>query len=451
MTRRARKLRSKRLISAAELSAFAELRAARLCIDHDRNLDCLDYCPAGTVLEDAVRISAECTDLPPSIAFFSTLALLGASMSQAGFGCKFPDGKFVQPNLWIIALAPSGSGKTLLLEDVSRFLLESALPRQLPDTITAAAFHQYFCADTEDEGLSYRRCRSAFIRDEVNELFKTLRKESGEELRDLILRTYSGSSLVRATKKDGEQSSPPVLLSFYGSAVDTSFFKAIDSDDYDNGLMQRFQFALCHDRPTTRRSWYVFENDVRERARARFDDEWAQILSRERVLQVTPAAMRAFDAWFHSRFNRVGAKRESYFRRAAFAAYKYGTVFAVLGGSESLDAVNLSLALRVIDRHLCDLERCMSEFTAVNDWHAVLLKIRAQIVESDAVTRADVLRGSARGVSSAELNVLLQTLAEEDGKAGDIAARLLGQGRRTVHPCSPRYSPPKNTHQSLAA
>ena len=90
-------------------------------------------------------------------------------------------------------------------------------------------------------------------------------------------------------------------------------------------------------------------------------------------------------------------------------------------------------------------------FTAVNDWHAVLLKIRAQIVESDAVTRADVLRGSARGVSSAELNVLLQTLAEEDGKAGDIAARLLGQGRRTVHPCSPRYSPPKNTHQSLAA
>lgn len=435
--------------NTSEIKAFIQLQAAKESIESDRTLDCLEYCPVGTVLEDVVRIAHQCTDLPPSIAYFSSLTLLGARLTQEGFGCQFPDGKLVQPNVWVIVLAPSGTGKTLLLEDVSQYVLKNALPKRLPDTITAAAFHQYYCVDADDPELSYRRARSAFIRDEANEFFRTLKKEAGEELRDQLLRTYGGSSLVRATKADGERATPPVTMSFYGSAVDASFFKVIDQDDYQNGLMQRFQFILAHDRPEHRISWYSFAGGVREAAQERFDSEWADILQRPRQLTVTSAAMRAFDGWFHQRFKR-GPSEESYFRRAAFVAFKYATVFAILAGSANVDAGNLTLALRVIDRHLSDLHKCMTEYTAVNQWHAIYLKTRAQISANRMVTRAEVLRSSAKGINSLQLNIILQTLAEEGGEVGGTAERLLAQAR-TVHACSPPYSPPKNTHQSLAA
>lgn len=436
--------------SSDQIKAYALLKAANESIVTDKKLDCLEYCPAGTVLEDVVRIAGRCTDLPPSLAYFSTLALVGARLTQEGFGCKFPDGKFVQPNVWVITLAPSGTGKTLLLEDVSQFVLHNALPQRLPDTITAAALHQYYCLDADDPDLSYRRARSAFIRDEVGELFRTLKRDSGEELRDQLLRTYGGSSLVRSTKKDGERATPPVMMSVYGSAVDASFFKVIDEDDYQNGLMQRFQFILAHDRPEHRISWYSFAGGVREAAQERFDAEWAEILQRPRELVVTPTAMRAFDAWFHERFKR-GPGEESYFRRAAFVAFKYATVFSILSGSQNVDTGNLTLALRVIDRHLSDLHRCMSEYTAVNQWHAILLKVRARLASSpNTVSRAEVLRSAAKGISSHQLNIVLQTLADEGDEIGATASRLIGQAR-AVHPYSPRYSPPKKTGQSLAA
>lgn len=437
-------------ISPNQIKAFAQLTGANESIATDKTLDCLEFCPAGSVLEDVVRISGQCTDLPPSLAYFSTLALLGARLTQEGFGCIFPDGKFIQPNVWVITLAPSGTGKTLLLEDVSQYVLQNALPQRLPDTITAAALHQYYCLDMDDPELSYRRARSAFIRDEVGELFRTLKKESGEELRDQLLRTYSGSSLVRSTMKDGERATPPVTMTFYGSAVDSSFFKVIDEDDYQNGLMQRFQFILAHDRPEHRLSWYSFAGGVREEAQERFDTEWAEILQRPRELEVTSAAMRAFDTWFHQRFKR-GPGEESYFRRAAFVAFKYATVFAILAGGANVDAGNLTLALRVIDRHLGDLHRCMSDYTAANQWHAILLKVQTRLASNpNTVTRAELLRSAAKGINSQQLNNILQTLAEEGDEIGVLAARLHAQSR-AVHPYSPRYSPTKNEPQSLAA
>lgn len=435
--------------SADQIKAYAQLNVANESIVTDKKLDCLEYCPAGTVLEDVVRIAGRCTDLPPSLAYFSTLALLGARLTQEGFGCRFPDGKVVQPNVWVITLAPSGTGKTLLLEDVSQYVLKNVLPQRLPDTITAAALHEYYCVDAGDPELSYRRARSAFIRDEVGELFRTLKKESGEELRDQLLRTYGGSSLVRATKKDGERTTPPVTMSIYGSSVDTSFFKVVDEDDYQNGLMQRFQFILAHDRPEHRISWYSFAGGVREEAKERFDAEWTEILQRPRELVVTSAAMRAFDAWFHYRFKR-GPGEESYFRRAAFVAFKYATIFSILSGGEKVDSSNLTLALRVIDRHLADLHRCMTDYTAANQWHSILLRVRAQLTANKQATRAEVLRSSAKGISSQQLNIILQTLADEGDELGVTANRLLGQAR-AVHSYSPRYSPPKNGPQNLAA
>lgn len=432
--------------TSGELRAFSELVSVQKNIESDKALDCLDLCPVGSVLEDVVRIAADYTDLPPSIAYFSSLALIGARLTQEGFVCQMADGKSIHPNPWIITLAPSGCGKTLLLEDVSQFVLSNVLPDKVPDTVTAAALHQYFCQGMNDEDFSYRRCRSAFVRDEVGELFRTLKKESGEELRDQLLRTYGGSPLVRSTKKDGELRSPPVNLTFYGSAVDSSFFKVVDADDFNNGLMQRFQFILSHDRPEHRISWYSFKNNVRENARDRFDEEWCQILNRERVIKVTESAMRAFDRWFHHRFQK-NPNQESYFRRAAFVSFKYSTIFAILSGSQTVDSASLTLALKVVDRHLLDLHRCMTKYTHVNDWHAILLRVEASLTANPGGSRGELLRGPARGISGYQLNIILQTLADYSGDVGIAAGRLLTQ-KRAPRASSHAYSHCQNARQS---
>lgn len=421
MSRRARfKLPS---IKKEALNLYAGIHAAKSVIDDRERLEALKYCPRGSVLEQAVVLTQEGTDCPPSLSFFGMMAALGAALSQEGFHLKFQDGQIVRPNPWIIALAPSGTGKTYTQAQIVRPLVGNE-PITIPETITPAAYLQFFLAD-DDIDLSNRRSKAFFARDEAGEWFRSLNTLAGQELRDYILRSYDGGTLEKRTKTDGYMETMPISLTILGTAVDNSFFRQVTADDFTNGLLQRFQFVLSHDVPSEIRPRYGWPAGRREAAADRFRAEWRSILELPRSLTCNQQALNSYDRWFLDRFPHDDCEKKSYFRRIGWASFKYAVIYAVLAGSSVVDQNSMDLALKLADRHLVDLERCMRDHTCVSDWHRLLNKVKQHIAADPDTTRSYLLQRVVQGISGKDLGVILGTLAEHDGAVGATASRLM--------------------------
>lgn len=410
-------------IKKETLNLYAGINAAKEIINERERLEALKYCPRGSVLEQAVLLTQEGTDCPPSLSLFGMMAALGAILSQEGFHLRFQDGQIVYPNPWIISLAPSGTGKTFTQSQIVRPLIGNE-PITVPETITPAAYLQFFLADGDIE-LSNRRARAFFARDEAGEWFRSLNTLAGQELRDYVLRSYDGGTLKKRTKTDGHVETLPISLTLLGTAVDNSFFRQVTADDFTNGLMQRFQFVLSHDVPPCVRPRYGWPAGRREAAADRFRGEWQSILQMRRELTCNQQALNSYDRWFLDRFPHDDPEKKSYFRRIGWASFKYAIIYSVLAGSNVIDQNSMDLALKLADRHLIDLERCMRDFTCVSDWHRLLNKVKQHISTHPDVTRSYLLQRVVQGISTKDLGIILGTLAEDDGAVGVTAGRLL--------------------------
>ncbi|MGV0999764.1 MAG: hypothetical protein ACOYBQ_10600 [Fluviibacter sp.] len=409
-------------IKKEALNLYAGLSTAREVIDERERVEVLQYCPRGSVLEQAVLLTQEGTDCPPSLTFFGMMASLGAALSQEGFHLKFEDGQIVYPNPWVLALAPSGTGKTYTQSQVVKPLIASH-PITVPESITPAGYFQFFLAD-ENAEVSNRKARAFFFRDEAGEWFRYLNTLAGQELRDYFLRSYDGGTLEKRTKTDGQMETLPINLTVLGTAVDSSFFRQVTADDFTNGLMQRFQFVLSHDVPNQIRPRYGWAAGRREAAADRFVAEWQDILNLPRVITCNQQALNSYDRWFLDRFPRDDPDQKSYFRRIGWASFKYSIVYAVLAGSNVVDQNAMDMALKLADRHIADLGKCMRDYTCANDWHRLQNKVREHLQRNPTCTRSILLQRVVQGISSKELNVILETLSEH-AEVGQSAARLL--------------------------
>ena len=417
-------------IQKETLDLYSGISDAKEVIDQRERLEVLRYCPRGSVLEQAVLLTQEGTDCPPSLSLFGMLATLGAKFGQEGFHLEFPDGQVVYPNPWILALAPSGTGKTFTQSQVVRPLLSSQ-PINLPESITPAAYFQFFMADDDHEA-SIRRSCALFARDEVGEFIRSLNTLSGQELRDYILRSYDGGTLERKTKIDGQMETMPINLTIFGTGVDKSFFAQVKADDFVNGLMQRFQFVHSDDVPDKVLPRYCWPAGRRDKAAERFREQWMAILDMPRTLTCNQTALQAYDRWFLDRFPHHDPDKKSYFRRIGWASFKYSIIYAVLAGSSVIDQNAMDMALKLDDRHIRDLERCMRDYTCVSDWHCLLNKVKAHLQIAPNCTRSTLLRSVVQGISSQELNVILATLSEDEGSVGSAASGLLRARKRPM-------------------
>lgn len=412
------------------LRMFESLRTAICQIPGAHADRTLSFCPKG-IIEDVIKIVATQTDLPPEIAFFAFMNKMGAALTQNKFLVAFPDGQKMPPNLWNICLAISGAGKTLSQSAIVEPITAMASVVRMPQTLTAAAMFAFFESKNMNENIRFQRCRAQFCRDEFGELMRLMKKDGGDELRDLLLRTFDGGKLTRATKKDGECETEETYISVFGTSVDTTFFSNIEENDFENGLMQRFMLSLCHSRPAWRKSFYSLKNET-IRASIKFCGVWDAAIAGGRNYTVTDGAMRAYDDWFQKRWVSMPDK-ESYFRRYAWSTFKYALIFKALTNPNGLvEESELLLALRVTDQHLVDLHRCISEYTAVDDWHRIYLKVFHYLRDHPTCTRSNVL-SNVRGANRSDyLDKYLETIIDiyPDCTIAIHAKKLKDQARR---------------------
>jgi hypothetical protein len=264
------------------------------------------------------------------------------------------------PDLWLLLLAPSGSGKTFAINLLKEYLGKDVVP-MMPECQSDAAFIEALKDNNN----------ALWCRDEFGQLMKGLEKPGPmEKLRDYLLRTFDNSNIEYRTKKSAFTVENAALTVYGGSVYDT-WNNCVSAESMLDGFAQRFAYVVAgqDDDPEEHRK---FENNAfwkakqPERKKA-VADAWKKMTSvpLHPVYKVSADALAAFEDAFKSLWEATDGKvARSFFRRVMFRAFKYSLIYHFILGksSDEIDAHDMGWALRTAKLHIRWLIEVMDLF-----------------------------------------------------------------------------------------
>ena len=295
--------------------------------------------PPGTMLETVVACFKERTNIPLELPFFASLSFISSYLLQAGAYVDFA-GQKVKPDLWTILLADSGAGKTFATSSIKTAI---GAKSTFPECVSGAAFIESM----------KEKNNSLWIRDEFGQFLKTLETQQGAEIKDYLLRVFSGERLERKTKKGFVQVEDPALTILGMTVLDT-FSDCINAESLLDGFAQRFSYVIAHkDKNRKMIDFPVF--DLRG-YREKIKDEWDKIKKIEihESYKIDDGTMEAFKTSF--KMLATDDIPESFYRRIMFRGVKYALIYHVLNGnkSDTLTVRDFAWAGRVSWLHMRD-------------------------------------------------------------------------------------------------
>jgi hypothetical protein len=334
-------LLSQLLAAENGLEFLATIRAA------GQRLDEIDaVTPPGTFVETAVDVVRKETDLPPEIAWGVIMLLMGAALAQNRCTVSWPhDHRPQELSQWLVILAPSGAGKTLLRNAVAESLgLELT---ELPEPGSARAFLDSLCAC---EG------RALWVRDEYGQLMQQI-KTGGPlgPLRDYLLRAYDHSALEVTTKKDGTARVDRVVLSVLGGSVDSSWASCVDAQMLVDGLLARHLFICAKRRPMRVPIYPMQHIRAMLEASAQAQGLRERLALQDQHFVITPAAADVYRELWCELVGALGDRIDpAYVRRVTWAAGRYSVLYHLLLGRDGLEIGTQALrwAWRAVLLHL---------------------------------------------------------------------------------------------------
>ncbi|MEM3415608.1 MAG: DUF3987 domain-containing protein [Thermoproteota archaeon] len=142
-------------------------------------------------------------------------------------------GKTFKPNLWAILLAPSGVGKTTVLEDLQANVFDDFnIAEQTLDTTDAKFI----------EDLS-QAPKGIVIEDEIAETFERIQTDPTRAgLKTYLLKMYKGKRITRKTKTDGIVVVENPTYSLLGITIEKSLQTHIKPEWIVDGFLSRMVF-----------------------------------------------------------------------------------------------------------------------------------------------------------------------------------------------------------------
>jgi len=370
--------------------------------------------PPGSFLEDIVGLFQRETDIPlelPLVAVFAHVSgFLNASRATYEMG-----GSLHAPRLWTIALAPSGSGKTYATTTVSRWLSDADGKSAVPQLAGASSAAQ-FVANVE-------QCpRGLWFRDEFGQFMSQVQNlQYMEEIKDVLLRAYSGDPIERRTREVKIEIHDHALT-ILGVTVEDTFEKQIGADSLVDGFAQRFNYIHAQADPKRPLSDFpiYFENmdspEVQEPYQ-RIRKAWLHLINRndipEAVFSFEDDAIQLFKINFQSLFKEADIPG-SFFRRAMFSVFSYAVVFHVIAGriGTVIGTESVSLALRMIALHLDHARQLLNGY-GISELEKVVRKVEAlqqkyaadgkELKTRDIISRVREIKTSAQAASILDL------------------------------------------------
>ena len=387
--------------------------------ERDDVLKVLYACPPGTPLEKVVDLTYRYTDVPPSVSFYFMLVLMGAKFTQMDFALEI-ESQLVRPNLWVLTLDSSGSGKTYATKHICQEAVPEGDIEFLPETGTAAGYVKLLAEHPE-------KARALFFRDEVAQLFRILRKDTYVDLKDFFLRAYDGGPIERHTKKDGLMKVRDVFISFYGTTVLETFARSLKEEDLLDGFMQRF---LVHIPEEVKKvvPLYVIPKEELENTKREYHRLIESLSGAPRRFKLTSQAREVYERWFLDHFNE---ELKSYYRRYLFSSMKLALIYKLMlypkERDDMVDKEHMGWALRVVSQNLDSLYTLMSEYMSFDEYDLLIKRVERYIDSHPGCTRREVVQNVYGLKTVSQLDTILELLAE---KGNEEAERLLKSRRR---------------------
>jgi hypothetical protein len=381
----------------AMVSSKDTVRAA-LAVLVDGQWPSLDECiPPGSILHDIDAMIYQGTNFPRELAFFNTFHYFSALLLQNGTVIQPPEhletGPWL-PDLWSVALAESGSGKTATSKVVAEIFGNSV--RTLPDPGSAAMFVELL---SQNNG-------ALWARDEFGEFLRNLDgKGPWAAGKDFLLRTYDHADIEYNTKKDGMLKVPQAKLTIFGATVPGKLRSNLSLASLTDGFAQRFAWVFATPAGTKRPPVPSFpgKKDIKER--------WARMsekLTLHPVYYVDEVGYAAYCEAFDMIMERSGTEDipESFSGRLVMLAFKYAAIYHVLLGKTDnvLHAEDMIYAARVVALNFRDLRKVLDLYQVTQFGDLAQRskdKVLANAKKKKQTGQRDLMQG-VRGFNTAE-------------------------------------------------
>ncbi|WP_138514692.1 DUF3987 domain-containing protein [Rhodoferax bucti] len=384
----------------------------------------LDACiPPGSILDDVDRMFYEGTDIPRELPFFTVIHYIAAMLLQQDVQIEV-EGRTTRPDIWTIALAPSGAGKTFTQNVIEEIFGKGV--RQFPEAASAAKFVE--CLRDNNHSL--------WLRDEFAQYLSSVETQSHmAQVKDFLLRTYDNNDIEHRTKEEDVIVEDPALTIF-GTTPFATIKNYLSSESLVDGFAQRFAFVVAE--RDERRIKPIYRTKARL---PQIQEKWAANLATQfhKVYHVDDVGIAAYEEAFYMIVARSGSESidESFSRRIMWRSLKYALIYHVITGKTDnvLHAEDLTYAARLAALNLRDLRKVLDQYDmpVFND----ISKKAKSFVERRAASglktsKRDLVAG-VRGVGKAtEAQEMLEFLADDPALAPHIelaAARKSNSGR----------------------
>lgn len=336
----------------------------------------LKIVPPGSFLEEAIELFRRHTDIPLELPLAAVLSHVSGFLNASGAGYQL--GGTVHPaRLWTVVLAPSGTGKSFAMSTVGRWLSDADGNSVVPHLAGASSAAQFV--------VNIEECpKGIWFRDEFGQFLSQVQNlQYMEEIKDILLRAYSGDPIERMTR-GSQLLIRDHALTILGVTVGDTFEKQIGPDSLVDGFAQRFNYIRAEADPTRPMSEFpiYFESmDAPEDQAAynRLRRGWLNLISRNdlpgAVFDFDPDALQLFKDNFRALF-KAGEIPPSFFRRAMFSAFSYAVVFHAITGRMGtvVGTESVSLALRMIALHLDHARQLLNNY-GLSDLEKVVRKV----------------------------------------------------------------------------
>lgn len=343
---------TKRRLSASEIS---DLTAMLMTKERPEALDITPLIPRGSFIQRMTHHFKD-TDSSYALPLFQLIMLASSWLVQNGAVLEVPHLGPRLPILWNIALAPSGSSKTLATDRVSK-ILNGAGEEQAIATLPDGGSDAQWIMDLKENNGSF------WLQDEAGKyLNKVLTSSQFARMKPWILDAYSQKTISNRLKSEAEKlvvENPH--FTFYGLSVREMWKSDIDLSSMLDGLCQRFNYVIAEPRQDTDMfdHFLFFSTESSARNEEALGSMWASLCSQagaKTVYKLAPETLPYIQKWWLSLRPAWGggALPASFIRRIGFSMLSYLVVVQFLLGlsHRSIGVETAEIATKYAEFHL---------------------------------------------------------------------------------------------------
>ncbi len=326
--------------------------------------------PPASLLEAVCESFRAGSDLPLEIPYMTALHLIAGLAARRGVTASC-GGTEIQPNIWTVVLADSGTGKSLTVKK-----LLSVIEDPRVDAAGVASARALFDAISDDS-------RGLWIQDEAGQFLRWASQADQAKLKSILLALGTGDEISWRTRGDGSLRISDHCISLYFLSQTELWTRHNSSESMVDGLLARFGYLIARadpDRPPE--NFPMYEIDT-----SGWQIHWDRISSQMRsTYKVGPDPIATYCAAFASIFPDPKSVPIAFSRRLLFRTHQYALLYHLLREPEreSISVETYGYAIRLTRTTLEEARHLIGE-NQLSDLARLVAKVAAYKSEQEAL------------------------------------------------------------------